>query len=92
MLSFPITSRSTLGLRNSVSSGYRKPYAGIKRPDPYVDHSPPSSAEVKNAWRYAPPPPFCLVYFLSLVVTLARGNSSFYFLIKLLHVTRQVSK
>jgi hypothetical protein len=29
-----------------LSNGYR----GIKRPGRGVDHSPPSSAEVKNAW------------------------------------------
>jgi hypothetical protein len=26
---------------------------GVKRPDREADHSPPSSAEVKNAWRFS---------------------------------------
>jgi len=29
----------------------------VKRPVREADHSPPSSAEVKNAWRYIPPLP-----------------------------------
>jgi len=29
---------------------------GIKRPGREADHSPPSSAEVKNAWRYTSTP------------------------------------
>jgi hypothetical protein len=29
---------------------------GVKRPDREADHSPPSSAEVKNAWSYASTP------------------------------------
>jgi len=27
-------------------------FSGVKRSGPEVDHSPPSSAEVKNEWRY----------------------------------------
>jgi len=33
---------------------------GGKRPGPKADHSPPSSAEVKNAWRYVSVPPILL--------------------------------
>jgi hypothetical protein len=33
---------------------------GVKRPDREPDHSPPSSAEVKNAWSYAFTPPIRL--------------------------------
>jgi hypothetical protein len=38
----------------------------VKRPGPKTDHSPPSSAEVKNAWSYTSAPPhvfmaWCLV-------------------------------
>jgi hypothetical protein len=33
---------------------------GIKRPGREADHSPPSSAEVKNAWSYTSTPPICL--------------------------------
>jgi hypothetical protein len=31
-------------------------FLGVKRPDREVDHSPPSSAEVKNAWSYTSTP------------------------------------
>jgi hypothetical protein len=39
---------------------------GVKRPGREADHSPPSSAEVKNAWSYTSTPPYvfmawCLV-------------------------------
>jgi hypothetical protein len=30
---------------------------GVKRPGREADHSPPSSAEVKNAWSYISSPP-----------------------------------
>jgi hypothetical protein len=30
---------------------------GVKRPGREADHSPPSSAEVKNAWNYTSTPP-----------------------------------
>jgi hypothetical protein len=30
---------------------------GVKRPGREADHSPPSSAEVKNAWSYTSTPP-----------------------------------
>jgi hypothetical protein len=33
---------------------------GIKRPGREADHSPPSSAEVKNAWSYTSTPPIRL--------------------------------
>jgi hypothetical protein len=33
---------------------------GVKRPGREADHSPPSSAEVKNAWSYTSTPPICL--------------------------------
>jgi hypothetical protein len=32
----------------------------VKRPRRDADHSPPSSAEVKNAWNYTSTPPICL--------------------------------
>jgi hypothetical protein len=32
----------------------------VKRPGREVDHSPPSSAEVKNAWGYTSTPPIFL--------------------------------
>jgi hypothetical protein len=33
---------------------------GVKQPEREVDHSPPSSAEVKNAWNYNCIPPIRL--------------------------------
>jgi hypothetical protein len=33
---------------------------GIKRPGREADHSPPSSAEVKNTWSFTSTPPMCL--------------------------------
>jgi hypothetical protein len=33
---------------------------GVKRPGSEADHSPPSSAEVKNAWSYTSTPPIRL--------------------------------
>jgi hypothetical protein len=32
----------------------------VKRPDREADHSPPSSAEVKNLWSYTSTPQICL--------------------------------
>jgi hypothetical protein len=31
---------------------------GAKRPGREADHSPPTSAEVKNTWIYTPTPPY----------------------------------
>jgi hypothetical protein len=36
------------------------PSLGVKRPGREADHSPPSSAEVKNAWSYTSTPPIRL--------------------------------
>jgi hypothetical protein len=33
---------------------------GVKQPGRQADHSPPSSAEVKNAWSYTATTPICL--------------------------------
>jgi hypothetical protein len=33
---------------------------GVKRPGREADHSPPSSAEIKNEWSYTSTPPTCL--------------------------------
>jgi hypothetical protein len=35
-------------------------FLGIKRPGCEADHSPPSSAQVENAWSYNSTPPICL--------------------------------
>jgi hypothetical protein len=34
------------------------PSLGVKMPGREADHSPPSSAEVKNVWSYNSTPPF----------------------------------
>jgi hypothetical protein len=44
----------------SYPVGTRDSFPGVKRPGREADHSPPSSAEVKNAWRYASTPPIRL--------------------------------
>jgi hypothetical protein len=38
----------------------RDSFPGVKRPVNEADHSPPSSAEVKNAWNYTSTPPIRL--------------------------------
>jgi hypothetical protein len=64
-------------LRHHVQTGYgAQPasypmgtgvsFSGVKRPGCEADHSPPSSAEVKNAWSYTSTPQYvfmewCLV-------------------------------
>jgi hypothetical protein len=35
-------------------------FLGVKRPESGADYSPPSSAEVKNAWSYTSTPPIRL--------------------------------
>jgi hypothetical protein len=42
-------------LSSSVSKVTRT-LRGVKRPEHETDHSSPSSAEIKNAWRYTPLP------------------------------------
>jgi len=38
---------------------------GVKRPGREGDHSPPSSAEIKNAWSYTSTPPYVfMVWYL----------------------------
>jgi len=61
--------RPTLGL----FSRYRCSFAGVKRPG-LEDHCPPSSAEVKNEWRYTSAPSICLSDELSEVYTCIIGN------------------
>jgi hypothetical protein len=44
----------------SYPMGIGAPSLGVKRPDSEADHSPLSSGEVKNAWRYTSTPPIRL--------------------------------
>ena len=41
-------------------SGYSGSFPGLKRPGRKVDRSAPSTAEVKNEWRYTSTPPACV--------------------------------
>jgi len=41
-------------LNKSYPIDTRGSFPGVKRPGHEADHSPPSSAEVKNAWSYTP--------------------------------------
>jgi hypothetical protein len=40
-----------------LSNNYRGRSPGVKQPGRESDHSPPSSAEVENAWSYTSTPP-----------------------------------
>jgi hypothetical protein len=44
----------------SYPVGTRGSLPRVKRPEREADHSPPSSAEVKNAWSYTSTPPIRL--------------------------------
>jgi hypothetical protein len=44
----------------SYPVGTKGSFPRVNRPGREADHSPPSSAEVKNAWRYTSAPPVCL--------------------------------
>jgi hypothetical protein len=47
--------------------------SGIKRPKREADNSPPSSAEVKNAWSYTSIPPYV---FMAWCLVIHRDNFS----------------
>jgi hypothetical protein len=49
---------------------------GVKRPGREADHSPPSSAEVKNAWRYTSTPQYV---FMMWCLVKHRDNFTFTF-------------
>jgi hypothetical protein len=58
---FTTVSRPALGPTQSpIRWVPRSLSLGVKRPGRKVDHSPPSSAEVKNAWSYTSIPPIRL--------------------------------
>jgi hypothetical protein len=48
-----------------LSNGYQGLFPGVKRPRREVDHSTPSSAEVKNAWRYTSTPQYAFMAWCS---------------------------
>jgi hypothetical protein len=60
---FLFTTASRTGLRPTqppIQWVPGAPSLGVKRPGRGADHSPPSSAEVKNVWRYISTPPIHL--------------------------------
>jgi hypothetical protein len=58
----------------SYPMGTEGSFSGIKRPGRETDHSPPSSAEVKNTWSYT----FTLSYVFTAWCTVKyRGNFAF---------------
>jgi hypothetical protein len=59
---FTIVSETDLSPLQNVQtvSGYWSFFAGVKKPNHEVDHSPPSSAEVKNEWIHTSTHPICL--------------------------------
>jgi hypothetical protein len=61
-------------------------YPGLRRPGHEADHSPPSSAEVKDAWRYTS---ISSIFLHGVVLSLkkAQGQIYFTFLLKLQHVS-----
>jgi len=48
---------------------FRRVLPGVKRPGREADHSTPSSAEVKNAWRYTSTPQHVFVVWCLQSVT-----------------------
>jgi hypothetical protein len=59
----------------SYPIGGRSYFPGVRRARREADNSPPSSAEVKNAWRYTSTPPICLH---CVVLVKHKDNFTFY--------------
>jgi hypothetical protein len=49
-----------LGLPGFLFCVYRGSFPGVKRPGSEVNHSPSSSADIKNEWSYTSTPPLCV--------------------------------
>jgi len=58
---------------DSYRTGTGGPYPGVKRPGREADHSPPSSAEVKNAWSYTSTPPHVFMTWCLVKCTILHG-------------------
>jgi len=55
------TSDTALGLNHPPIQWVPRAFSlGVKWPGHEADHTPPSSAGVKNAWSYTSLPPICL--------------------------------
>jgi len=50
-------------------------FHGVKRPEREADHSPPSSTEVKNTWRYTSTPQYV---FMAWCLVKHRDSFTFY--------------
>jgi hypothetical protein len=62
VFNFAIASRPDLGPTQRPNEWIQAALSlGIKRPGRQADHSPPSSAEIKNAWSYTSVPPYVLM-------------------------------
>jgi hypothetical protein len=59
---FFTSSRPALGLTQPPTQGMpRAPFLGVKRPGREADHSPPTSADVKNMWIYTTAAPYAFM-------------------------------
>jgi hypothetical protein len=56
--------------------GTRVSFSEVKRPGREADHSPPSSAEVQNAWNYTSTPQYAFMAWCSVK---AQGQLYLYF-------------
>jgi hypothetical protein len=59
----PPTENENDGTKDSFMRGRLSQW--IKQPEYEVDHSPPSSAEVKNVWSYTSTPQVFMVWHLA---------------------------
>jgi hypothetical protein len=59
-ISFPTTPTRVLGSNQPQVQWVSMFFPGGKRPERYVDRSPPSSAKVETQWSYVSTPPPCL--------------------------------
>jgi hypothetical protein len=72
---FTIASRTALGPTQPPTQWVPGAFSlGVKRPGREADHSPPSSAEVKNAWSYTSAPQYA---FMALWLVKHRENFTF---------------
>jgi len=60
---FATTSRPPLVHSAFLSNGYRSSFPRIERPGCEADHSPSSSAKVKNVWSYSSTAPFIFMAY-----------------------------
>jgi len=72
-----------------LSSGFRRSFPGVKAEGHEADHSLPSNAEVKNAWRYASSPRYV---FMPWCLGKHRNSFTFTFTITTLHYSFSVVK